>query len=71
MEKALDDFERVVTDPDFVCLPRYGCSLKKVLDRYPDGVPTTQMAAKALSVTEAEYETLVADAMAKLKTWFD
>lgn len=40
------------------------------MERYPDGVPTTAMAAKALCMTEPEFEALVAGAMAKLKAWF-
>lgn len=60
----------IETNPDYICLPRYGCSLKRVLDRYPDGVPTASMAAKALNVTEEEYEALVSGAMEKLRSWF-
>jgi len=60
----------VSNNPDFVYLPRYGCSLKRVLERYPDGVPSPTMAAKALDITEEEYESVVDNAMAKLKTWF-
>lgn len=65
-----EDLKRLNEDPDYVCLPRYQCSLRKVLDRYPDGVPSRAMAAKALCMTEAEFEALVAEAMAELKAWF-
>ncbi len=70
MDKVEDLKKAIAENPDFVCLPRYGCSLKRVLDRYPDGVPSPSMAAKALACTEDEYEAMVASAMDKLKTWF-
>jgi hypothetical protein len=64
VKKALSE------NPDYICLPRYGCSLKRVLERYPDGVPTTAMAAKALDVSEEEFDSLVAVAITKLKALF-
>ena len=70
MDKAEELKKALAENPDFVHLPRYGCSLKRVLDRYPDGLPSTTMAAKALGVSEAEFEAIVASAMEKLKTWF-
>ena len=70
MDKADEMKKSISNDPDFVMLPRYGCSLKRVLERYPDGVPSTSMAAKALDISEAEYDAVVAGAMEKLKTWF-
>jgi hypothetical protein len=66
-----EELKRVITDdPDFVDLPRYGCSLKRVLERYPDGLPTTAMSAKALGITEEEFGVLIDGAMKKLKAWF-
>lgn len=70
MDKAEELKKALNEDPDFVHLPRYGCSLKRVLERYPDGLPSATMAAKALGVTEPEYDALVASAMEKLKTYF-
>lgn len=58
--------ETLNTDKDFVCLPRYGCSLRRVMDRYPDGVPDT-MGAEALHLSVNAYNDLVNGAMEKLR----
>ena len=70
MATEADMKKSILENPDFVYLPRYGCSLKKVLERYPDGLPSPAMAAKALGITELEFDGLVAVAMVKLKSWF-
>lgn len=59
--------EALQNDPDFVCLSRYGCSLRRVLERYPDGVTDT-MGAEALNIGVSEYEAIVAGAVEKLRT---
>lgn len=61
-------WERLNTDPDFVCLPRYGGSLKRVLERYPDGVPDA-MGADALQISVPDYQRIVTSAVEKLRTY--
>ena len=64
----MDEIWRLLnTDPDFVCLPRYGGSLKRVLERYPEGVPEA-MAAEALQISVEEYRRLASSIMEKLRT---
>ncbi len=67
MDKLEELKETLSTDRDFVCLPRYGCSLKRVLDRYPDGVPDV-MGAEALHLSVNAYNDLVAGAMEELRS---
>lgn len=45
----------VSSDPDYIALARYDNSLTKLLERYPDGCPD-HVAAKALGLTEEEYQ---------------
>lgn len=56
----------VRTDPDFVALSRYGCSLKKVMSRFPNGVEAL-MAAQALNMPIEEFEELINIAILKLR----
>lgn len=63
----LDNFIR--SNPDYVCMARYGCSLKRVMERFPDGVPD-DVAAKALNISESEYKETIANAIAKLRAKF-
>lgn len=58
--------KRVEEEPDFIALKRFGYSLAKLLERYPDGCPD-KIAAQALGMTEAEYKELYHKAVAKLK----
>jgi hypothetical protein len=45
----------LATDPDFVCMKRFGFSLKRLVARYPEGAPDSVI-AQALNITEAEVE---------------
>lgn len=47
--------KRIESDPDFIYSRRFGFSLDKCLDRYPDGAPT-KVIAQALLMTEEEVE---------------
>lgn len=70
MKAKMDEiWDRLNTDPDFVALPRYGGSLKRVLERYPDGVPEA-MAADALQISVADYRRIVTAAVGKLRAAF-
>ena len=50
-----DTLRKIEEDPDFINLKRYGYSLKRVLERYPDGAPEN-LIAQALCMTEDEVE---------------
>lgn len=47
----------ILTDPDFVYSKKYGYSLTKLLERYPDGVPD-KIIAQALLMTEDDVQEL-------------
>jgi len=47
--------EMLQTNPDYICLKRYGNSVERLLKRYPEGCPS-HIIADALSMTEAEVE---------------
>ena len=57
---------RLDTDPDFILLKRFNFSLKKALERYPDGM-SDDMIAKALGCSEPAVERLYQSAVAKLR----
>ena len=45
----------LATEPDYILLKRFGFSLKRLMERYPDGAPDNVIAL-ALGITEAEVE---------------
>lgn len=53
-------------DPDFVSLKRFDFSLKKVMDRYPEGCPD-HVIASALLVSEEEVPILYEQVVTKLR----
>lgn len=57
---------RLETEPDFVNLKRYGYSLERVMDRYPDGVPD-RLVAQALCMSEEEVEEFYEEVVLKLR----
>lgn len=63
-------WRRLNTEPDFVCLPRYGGSLKRVLARYPDGAPD-KVVADAMQISVSDLQRLLATAVQKLRAQFD
>ena len=62
--------ERVCADPDFIALKRFDYSLKTMLKRYPDGVPSDRLIAQALMVSEDELEEVYQDIVLKLRESF-
>lgn len=58
--------ERLEKEPDFVYLPKFEFSLKKLMERYPEGVPDKLIAA-GLMLTEEEAEDLFRSAVSKLR----
>lgn len=49
--------KKLKKDPDFVVAPRFGNSLQRLVDRFPEGVPD-DVCAKALNLTVEEIEQL-------------
>lgn len=53
-------------DDDYVHIKRFDFSLKKVIDRYPDGAPN-KVVAQALMISEEEAEELYQKVVEKLR----
>lgn len=66
-EEAL---RRVAEDEDFVNLSRYGYSLKKLKERYPDECPV-EIVSKAMMADPAEIDALFEEAIAILRRTVD
>jgi hypothetical protein len=62
----MSDLERLAQDPDFILTKRFGYSLQKLVERYPDGAPDHVIAA-ALGTTETEVERRYQDVVRYLK----
>jgi len=58
--------KKIETEPDFIYSNRFGHSLKKCLERYPDGAPT-KVIAQVLLMTEEEVELVHQDIIKKLR----
>ena len=58
--------ELLSTDPDFIYSKRFDFSLKKLLDRYPDGAPT-KVIAQSLMMTEDELQELEQTIIIKIR----
>lgn len=43
----------LTSDPDYICMRRFGFSLKRLVERYPEGAPDSVI-AQALNITEDE-----------------
>ncbi len=64
---TLDDVKQAVrNEPDFIACSRFKCSLKILLERYPEGVPP-DLQSQALVMTPEEIETEYQAAMASLR----
>lgn len=61
-----DVFSSVVLDEDFIAIRRYNYSLKKLLEKYPDGAPN-KVIAQALAIDEEDVENLYNLTVAKLR----
>jgi len=60
------DRKRIETDPDFIAIKRFEYSLKKVLERYPEGAPTKVIAA-ALLMSEEDVEEMYQQVVIKMR----
>lgn len=64
----MDTIERKMKkDPDFVVAPRFGNSLQRLVERFPEGVPD-DVCAKALNLTVEEIEQLYQKTVRDLRT---
>ena len=72
----LKEANMLQTNPDYICLKRYGNSVERLLKRYPEGCPS-HIIADALSMTEDEveqkYQQIVLDLKGKMgvQVWND
>lgn len=57
---------KLMEDEDFIDYPKFKNSLKKLIDKYPDGVDNETI-AKVLDITESEAEGYYQSAIKKLK----
>lgn len=57
---------RIENDEDFINIKRFDYSLKKLLERYPEGAPVSVM-AQALMIPEEELEVMYQNILSKLR----
>lgn len=57
---------KLMEDEDFIDYPKFKNSLKKLIDKYPDGVENETI-AKVLNMTEEEVEETYQSAIKKLQ----
>lgn len=58
--------EMIYHDEDYIYCPRLGNSLKKLIDKNPDGVDTERI-AKVLLMSEEEVEKIFEESLIKLR----
>ena len=63
----MDTERKLKKDPDFVVAPRFGNSLQRLVERFPEGVPD-DVCAKALNLTVEEIEQLYQKTVRDLRT---
>lgn len=63
----LEMIDRVAVNEDFIALKRYDYSMKKLLERYPEGCPD-RVIASALMMTEEEVEEAYQKVVVKLQS---
>jgi hypothetical protein len=59
--------ERLETDPDFILIRRFDYSLKRLVERYPEGAPD-RIIAQALGIEEHEVQEIYRGIVLKLKS---
>lgn len=57
---------KIYEENDYIDHPKYKNSIKKLIEKYPDGVED-QVIAKVLNITEEEVEEIYQSAVEKLK----
>lgn len=63
-EEAL---RRINEDPDFICVKRYGYSLKELLEKFPEGTPD-KLIARALLIPEEQFGEVWEDLLNRLRS---
>jgi hypothetical protein len=58
--------DKINTEPDYIYSKRFDFSLKKLIDRYPEGAPN-RVIAQVLQMTEEEVEVLYQQLLTKLR----
>jgi hypothetical protein len=59
--------ERLETEPDFILIRRFDYSLKRLVERYPEGAPD-RIIAQALGIEEHEVQEIYRGVVLKLKS---
>ena len=58
--------KRIIEDPDFIYCPRLGNSLKKLIDKHPEGIDDERI-EKVLLMSAKEVEATYNSALEKLR----
>lgn len=61
-----DKKKQILNDPDYIEHPKFSCSVKKLLDKYPDGVDDDTI-AKILMMDKSEVEAIYQESIKKLR----
>lgn len=65
--KAKEDIKvRLHTDPDYICSKRFDCSVKALLERYPNGAPD-RIISSSLMITEEDLQQKFNEIVQKLR----
>lgn len=67
MATKTDVRNAILFDDDFIAMPRYKCSLKKLIEKNPNGV-TDELAAQSLYMTIDEFKDTFESAFTKLRS---
>lgn len=69
-QKVLENkFKKINEEPDFIVLNKFDCSIKKLLEKYPDGVPD-RLICQALLINETELDLIWKGIITKFKKRF-
>jgi hypothetical protein len=61
-----DEMARIINEMDYIHSPKYGNSLKRFMDHYPDGAPDSVI-CKALGITQQQLDDIYKTGILKLK----
>jgi len=62
-----DTKNKIILDPNYINIKRFGFSIDTLLQRYPDGAPN-KIVASALMMTEEEVEEFYEGVVEKLRS---
>jgi DNA-directed RNA polymerase specialized sigma24 family protein len=66
-EDPAEDEKKLLNEPDFVLVKRFDYSLKRMIERKPDGL-SNKAIGQALGIPEEEVEEKLAEILKKLKS---